>query len=473
MSKIVRCDICVIGAGSGGLSVAAGAAQLGARTILFERGEMGGDCLNYGCVPSKALIAAARVAQEIRGAGQFGITCQEPRVEFPMVMRHMRDVIAAIAPHDSIERYEGLGVRVIKAEARFTGPCEVSGGGMRVRARRIVIATGSTAVMPSIPGIETVPVLTNETIFSLEKRPEHLLIIGAGPIGVEMAQAFLRLGSKVTLFEGSRLLGRDEPESSAVLRRQLLAEGIAIRKGATIAGCGCGENGIEITLETNGERIVGSHLLVAAGRRPRIEALDLEHAGVTFTPKGIVVDARLRTSNKRIYAIGDVASGPQFTHVASYHAGIVIRNALFRIPAKVDYRALSWVTYTDPELAHVGLTEPDARKRFGDDVRVAKADFAANDRAQTEWKTAGGIKVVTRGNGAILGASILGNHAGELIHLWGLAIGRGLKLSALTGVIFPYPTLGEVSKAAASAFYAPKLFSAWPRRLVGLLALFG
>ncbi|MDE2133834.1 MAG: FAD-dependent oxidoreductase [Alphaproteobacteria bacterium] len=473
MSKTIRCDICVIGAGSGGLSVAAGAAQLGARTVLFERGQMGGDCLNYGCVPSKALLAAAHAAQIIRQSGRFGITCSEPQVDFPAVMRHVRDVISTIAPHDSVGRFEGLGVRVIRAEARFTSTREVSGGDVCVRARRFVIATGSTAIVPTIPGIETVPALTNETVFSLENRPEHLLIVGAGPIGVEMAQAFRRLGSKVTIFEGTRLLGKDEPEFAAILRQQFLAEGIIIRKGTEINSIARAESGIEIALGTGGEHVIGTHLLVAAGRRPRIESLDLDRAGVAFTPKGIMVDARLRTSNKRIYAIGDVASGPQFTHVASYHAGIFIRNALFRIPAKVDYRALPWVTYCDPELAHVGFTEAEARKQYGSDVRITAADFSANDRAQTEREIKGGIKVVTRGNGTILGASILGNHAGELIHLWVLAITRELKLSALTGVIFPYPTLGEISKAASSAFYTPKLFSFWPRRLVRLLALLG
>lgn len=472
MQKL-RCDICVIGAGSAGLSVASGAAQLGARTVLFERGEMGGDCLNYGCVPSKALLVAARAAQQIREAKRFGIEASEPQTDFAAVMAHVRGVIAAIAPNDSVERFERLGVRVIRADARFVSAREIAGGDTLVRAGHIVIAAGSMPAIPPIAGIEAVKTLTNETIFSLDERPEHLLIIGGGPIGVEMAQAFRRLGSRVTILEAAHLLGRDEPEFVEALRKSLIAEGVSIREGVKIARVGPAGQAIEIVLGDSTESVRGTHLLVAAGRRPRIEGLDLEKAGVAFTAKGITVDARLRTTNPRIFAIGDVAGGPQFTHVAGYHAGIVIRNALFRLAANVDYNALPWVTYTDPELAHAGMTEAESRARFGRSVVVAKADFSANDRAGTERSTVGGIKVVTRADGTILGVTILGENAGELIHLWVLAIARKLKLSALTGLIFPYPTRSEISKAAASAFYAPRLFSAWPRRLVRFLARFG
>ena len=469
MAKIENYEVCVIGAGSAGLSVAAGAAQLGARTILFERAEMGGDCLNYGCVPSKALLAAAHAAHGIRDAGRFGIRCSEPEIDFAAVMAHVRGVIAAIAPHDSVVRFEGLGVRVVKAEARFAGPREVCGGGMAVRARRIVIATGSTAAMPNIPGLDTVNPLTNETIFSLTTLPEHLVIIGGGPIGVEMGQAFRRLGSRVTILEARRLLERDEPEFSDILRHQLRTEGIVIREGIRIDAVRKTEHGVAVALAGDAAPIGGTHLLVAAGRLPRLAGLDLAKAGVAHTAKGITVDARLRTSNPRIYAIGDVAGGPQFTHVAGYQAGLVIRSALFRLPARTDYRALPWVTYCDPELAHVGLTEADARKRFGDEVRVTMAPFTSNDRAQAERNTTGAIKVVTRRNGLVLGASIVGAGAGELLPVWSLAIARRMKLSALTGLIVPYPTRSEISKAAAGAFYAPKLFSRWPRRLVRVL----
>ena len=473
MPEVLKCDICVIGGGSAGLSVAAGAAQLGARTILFERGEMGGDCLNYGCIPSKALLAAAHRAQTAREAKAFGIHCRDIEIDFPTVMGHVRSVIAEIAPHDSAARFEKLGVRVIKAEARFTGCREVSGGGVRVEARRFVIATGSTAMLPPITGLSDIPVLTNETIFSLTRRPDHLLIVGGGPIGIELAQAFRRLGSAVTIFEGAQLLQKDAPEFVDILRRQLLAEGVVIHEGVKISRVAPLSNGVSVELEGTPKRIEGTHLLVAASRKPRIDGLDLERARINFTPKGVTVDAGLRTSNRRVYAIGDVSGGPQFTHIASYQAGIVVRSALFRLPAKVNYDALPWVTYCEPELAHVGLTEAEARQRFGADVELVKVDFAANDRAQAERETVGGIRAVIRKDGTILGASILGKNAGELVALWGLAIANKKKLRAMTHVIFPYPTRGEISKSAASSFYSPKLFSLWPRRLVWLLQKLG
>jgi pyruvate/2-oxoglutarate dehydrogenase complex dihydrolipoamide dehydrogenase (E3) component len=468
MSGTIECDVCVIGAGAAGLSVAVGAVQLGARTVLFEKGAMGGDCLNYGCVPSKALLAAAHAAQTVAEAQRYGIRSRTPEVDFAAVMRRVHEVIGQIAPHDSVERLENLGVRVIGAPARFTGRNEVTGGGICVRAHRIVIAAGSAAVIPAVRGIDAIGALTNETLFSLNRRPEHLLILGGGPVGVEMAQAFRRLGSAVTLLQRSRLLPRDEPELVEVLRGQLASEGISILQDAEITQVACAGDGI-VARYGSGAEVVGSHLLVAAGRQPRLAGLALERAGVEYTSGGIRVDARLRTSNRRVFALGDVIGAPQFTHAASYQAGIVLRNALFRLPAKVDYRALPWVTYCDPELAQVGLTEARARERFGAAVQVVRASFEGNDRARAQGYTAGGIKVVIDRRGSILGAGILGPQAGELIPVWGLAISQGLRLSALTNLIVPYPTLGEISKAAASAFYGPKLFSAWPRRLVRLL----
>ncbi len=468
MAEVLECDVCVIGAGAAGLSVAVGAVQLGARTVLFEQAEMGGDCLNYGCVPSKALLAAAHVAQTVRDARRFGLHCAEPQVDFRAVMSHVREVITQIAPHDSVERLERLGVRVIRATAAFSGPDEVSGGELRVRARRIVIATGSSALIPPVPGLSDVAVLTNQTLFTLKERPAHLLILGGGPVGGEMAQAFRRLGSAVTLFEQARLLPRDEPQFARLLAERLASEGVVVQENALVTRVARSTEGIVVTCAGAGE-VVGSHLLVAAGRQPRLGELALERAGIEHTAAAITVDARLRTTNKRVYALGDAIGRPQFTHSAGYQAGIVIRNALFRLPAKTDYRALPWVTYTDPELAHVGLTEAEARARFGDSVQTVRADFAHNDRVRTERQTDGAIKVVTDRRGAVLGVDILGPHAGELIALWSLAITRGLKLSALTGMILPYPTRAEISKAAASAFYAPKLFSPWPKRLVRLL----
>jgi len=475
VSEAIDCDICVIGAGSAGLLTTAGAAQLGAATVLIERGKMGGDCLNYGCVPSKALLAAAKTAAICREAGRFGVTIGEPEIDYPAVIRHVHEVIATIAPTDSTARFEGLGATVIHASARFTGPGEVAAGDRHIRARRFVVATGSAPGAPPIPGLDRVPYLTNETVFDNAVRPNHLIVVGGGPIGMEMAQAHARLGARVTVLEAAQALAKDDPELTALLRNRLLAEGIAIRERVKIERIEQGPEGITAVLggEHGEERISGSHLLVAAGRRPNVADLDLEKAGIEHGRQGIVVDARLRTTNRRVFAIGDVAGGPQFTHVAGYHAGIVIRNALFRIPAKVDYRALPWVTYTDPELAHVGLAEAAARDRHGNDIAILRSSFHENDRAQTERTTHGLVKVVTRKNGRILGASILGPHAGELIHPWVLAIGQGLRVKAMAGMIAPYPTLGEAGKRAAGSFYLPKLFSPRIKSLVRLLARLG
>jgi pyruvate/2-oxoglutarate dehydrogenase complex dihydrolipoamide dehydrogenase (E3) component len=471
MTGALAPDLCIIGAGSAGLATAAGAAQMGAEVILVERGLMGGDCLNFGCVPSKSLLAAARRAEIMQRGAAFGITCAGPNVDFAAATERVQDVIAAIAPNDSAERFERLGVRVLHCEARFTGPCTVRAGAVEIRPRRFVIATGSQPAVPAIPGLTQVPYLTNETIFANRERPDHLIVIGGGPIGIEMAQAHHRLGARVTVFDVGPVLPRDDPELVAGLTRHLAGEGIAIRPGISIAGIERDGDGILVRL-AEGERVAGSHLLVAAGRRPSVEALDLAAAGIEATAKGITVDARLLTTNRRAFAIGDVAGGPQFTHVALYHAGIVIRNALFRLPAKVDYRALPWVTYTDPELAQVGLTEPAAREA-GHRVRVLRWPFSENDRAQTERDTEGLVKIVLGGNGRVLGASILGAGAGDLIVPWALAISQKLKIGALANLIVPYPTRGEASKRAAGCYYTPSLFSPRTRRLVRFLARFG
>jgi pyruvate/2-oxoglutarate dehydrogenase complex dihydrolipoamide dehydrogenase (E3) component len=471
MSEDIQADICVIGGGSGGLAVAAGAAQLGAATVLVEAGKMGGDCLNYGCVPSKSMIAAAHAADAMRRADRFGIAAVEPTVDFEGVHDHIHGVIAAIAPVDSVDRFEGLGVRVIQARAVFTGPREVTAGDHVIRARRFVIATGSTAATPPIRGLDAVPYLTNETIFDNRSRPDHLIVIGGGPIGAELAQAHRRLGARVTVLEAFTILGKDDPELTEIVKRQLRAEGIDMREGAAIAGVSGTAGAIVVTLD-GGEEITGSHLLVAAGRRPNVDGLGLEAAGIAYSDKGIEVDRRLRTNNRKVFAIGDVAGGPQFTHAAGYHAGIVVRNALFRLPAKVDYRALPWVTYTDPELAHVGLTEEQAQADHGD-IRVLRWPFAENDRAQAEREVAGMIKAITTKRGRVLGASIVGAHAGELIQPWVLAIGKGLKVGDFANMIVPYPTRGEVGKRAAGSFYTAALFSEKTRRIVRFLARFG
>ncbi|BDW87380.1 dihydrolipoyl dehydrogenase family protein [Thalassospira tepidiphila] len=474
MNKIITTDICVIGAGSGGLSVAAGAVQMGAKVVLIEKGKMGGDCLNTGCVPSKALLAAGHAAENARRASRFGVSTGPVEIDFGRAIDHVHSVIAGIAPHDSVERFEELGCTVIQAEARFTGPGEVVAGDTTIKAKRFVIATGSRAAVPPIPGLETVCYFTNETIFENRVRPEHLIIIGGGPIGLEMAQAHHQLGAKVTVIEMGTILPKDDPDLVAVVRDRIKADGISLYEGAKTKEILDVNDQIRVVIEHQGIEITleGSHLLLATGRKPNVENLGLKDAGIEFTDRGVSVDARLRTSNKKVFAIGDITGGLQFTHMAGYDAGIVIRNALFRLPAKVDHSAVPWVTYTNPELAQVGLTEKAAREQYGDDIRVVTWDYAENDRARAEAETEGFIKVITKPNGRILGAAIVGRQAGELIGVWSLAISKKMKIGAIAGMIAPYPTLGELSKRVAGAWYTPSLFGEKTRKLVRFLLRF-
>ncbi len=465
--ETINTDLCVIGGGSGGLALAAGAVQMGARVVLLEGGRMGGDCLNYGCVPSKALLAAAHAAHAFSVGTPFGVGEARARVDFPAVKDHVTDVIAQIAPHDSIERFEGLGVRVIPEYGRFIAPREVQAGESVIRARRFVVATGSSPLVPPIPGLDAVPHFTNETIFDLRKRPEHLIIIGGGPIGMEMAQAHLRLGCRVSLIEGMKALGRDDPELSAILLDRLRGEGLELHEDALAESVHADADGITVTIK-GGAQVTGSHLLVAAGRKPNIERLDLDRAGIRHTRSGIEVGDDLRSSNRRVYAIGDVTGREQFTHVAGYHAGVVIRSILLGLPAKARGGHIPWVTYTDPELAQVGLTEAQAKQAHGTArVSVVRFAFADNDRARAERATSGLVKVMVV-RGRPVGATIVGRQAGELIGVWSMAIANGLKMRALADTILPYPTLGEVNKRAAGAYFSPKLFdNPMLKRVVG------
>ncbi|MFQ5625349.1 MAG: dihydrolipoyl dehydrogenase family protein [Methyloligellaceae bacterium] len=474
MAERLKPDICVIGAGSGGLSVAAAAAQFGVDVVLIEKGKMGGDCLNYGCVPSKAMIASAKRARNMREAGQFGIASEQPRVDPVGVHDHVHSVIDAIAPLDSVERFTGLGVHVIQAEGRFSDRRTVVAGDYEIRARRFVVATGSSPGVPPISGLDKVPFFTNETIFGNNKLLVHLMIIGGGPIGMELAQAHRRLGAKVTVLEAFTPLGKDDPELTAVVLRQLESEGIDIRAGIRIERVEKSRGGVRAVITEDGHesRIEASHLLVAAGRQPNVRGLGLEDAGIKYEGSGIKVTRGLKTTNRRVYAIGDVAGGLQFTHVANYHAGIVIRNALFRIPARADPSIIPWVTYTEPELAHVGMSEEAARERHGN-IRIMRWPYAENDRAQTEHATQGFIKVVTTRRGRILGATIAGEHAGELIQLWVMAMSKKMKIGAITSIVFAYPTLSEISKRAAYQYYAPSLTNPMIRRIIGWLRIFG
>ena len=453
----IRADLCVIGAGSGGLSIAAGAVQMGASVILIEQSRMGGECLNTGCVPSKALLAAAA-----RGD------------DFAAAYDHMRQVIAAIEPHDSAERFRGLGAHVVFGKAQFVARRFLEVGDTSVTARRFIVATGSAPVIPSIPGLDSVPYFTNETLFDSAPEPRHLLVLGGGPVGVEMAQAYRRLGAEVTLVEGKRLLGRDDPELVPIVRAQLIEDGVTIHEETPVTAVEADGAGVALTCGSGDAslRLSGSHLLVAAGRRPKIEGLGLEDAGVALNDGVPLIDARLRTTNKRIFAIGDVVGPYRFTHTASYQARIVITNALFRLPARVRYDAVPWVTYTDPELAHVGLSEAEARAK-GNEVRILRFPFEENDRAIAEGATRGLVKVVATRRGRVLGASIVGAHAGELILPWVLAVKYRLGVGKLAQAIVPYPTLSEASARAAGSFHAPMLFGPRTKRLVRMLARLG
>jgi pyruvate/2-oxoglutarate dehydrogenase complex dihydrolipoamide dehydrogenase (E3) component len=475
MAEQLTPDLCVIGAGSGGLSVAAGAAQLGAEVVLLEKAKMGGDCLNYGCVPSKALLAAAKRAELMRQAAPFGITPVEPQIDHRAVLQHVREVIAAIAPNDSVERFTGLGVKVILAEGAFSNRTTVTAGDYEIRARRFVIATGSVPAVPPIPGLDTVPFFTNETIFDAAGFLQHLIIIGGGPIGLEMAQAHRRLGSEVTVIEAAIPLARDDEEVRGVVLRRLAEEGVRILDKARLERAESFAGGVRVTFAKDGQSysLDGTHLMLAVGRRPTLDGLNLEAAGIKHDRNGITVNSGLKTSNRRVYAIGDVAGGPQFTHVANYHASIVVKNALFRLPSRADHSTIPWVTFTDPELAHVGLTEAAGREKYGGRINVLRWPYHENDRAQAERQTEGYLKVVTSRSGRILGASMVGAHAGELIQMWSLAMQKKIKIGHMASFVSPYPTLAEINKRAAITYFLPKLTSPLVKRVVGWLRKLG
>ena len=469
-------DIAVIGAGSGGLSVAAAASQFGENVVLFEKGKMGGDCLNYGCVPSKALLAAGKHAHAFSTGVEFGVASQIPKVDFAKAMGHVHDVIAGIEPHDSQERFESLGVTVVRHPARFIDANTIEAGGKQYKARRIVISTGSSPSAPPIPGLDTVDYFTNEDIFENKKLPEHLIIIGGGPIGMEMAQAHKRLGAKVTVLEAFQPLGKDDPELTAIVLSHLKSEGVDIRAGAKIIAISKGKakGSVEITLEGEAgknEILAGSHLLVAAGRKANVDGMNLEAAGIEYDRRGIKVDKGLRTTNRKVYAIGDVAGGLQFTHVAGYHAGLAIKSILFRLPVKNETHVIPWVTYTDPELAHIGMTEEQAKKD-NRDHKVLRWHFAENDRARAERKTTGMIKAIVSGKGEILGCSIVAPNAGDLIQPWALAITSKLKIKAMIDMVAAYPTLSEVSKRAATSYYGDLPKKPMVRRIISWLKIF-
>lgn len=479
MSDDLAPDLCVIGAGAGGLSVATAAAAMGVPVALVEKGEMGGARLHDGCAPSKALIAAARAAQTMRDAQRFGLDAAEPRLTMEDVLNHVRGVVGSMAPNDSEERLKAMNVRVIRAAAKFTGPGALEAGGVEIRARRFVIATGSSPSVPPIPGIELTRYLTNETLFDLDVLPARLAIIGAGPFGLEMALAFRRLGSDVVVLDAGRALAREDAELARPAIDALLREGVLIRENVTILRCEAAARGCRIVLAAGpGEphaadkHIEATHVLVATGRKPNVHNLGLDAARVAFDDDGVKVNAGFRTSNRKIYAIGDVAGGAQFTHAASHHASLVLKSALFRLPARLKPHLIPRVVYTDPEIAVAGLTEAQAREKHRR-IQIARWPFAENDRARAERRTEGLIKVIATPGGRILGAGVVGAHAGELIAPWQIAVAKGLTLGDMANVVLPSPTLSEVSRRAALLHYQASLRRPALQWLLGVLRRLG
>lgn len=467
-------DLCIIGGGAAGLVVAAGAATLGAKVVLVEKRALGGDCLHYGCVPSKTLIHSAKVAHTMNNAGRFGIPAQKPAIHLPDVMQRVQDVIRQIEPNDSPERFAALGVEVIFGDGQFTDLETFTVNGRPLRPKNFVIATGTRPAIPPLPGLEHTPHLTNETLFSVEDNIPHLLILGGGPIGCEMAQALARLGSRITVFDlAPRLLPREDEDISEVVGNQFRQEGIGLHLGIQVVKVEHANGEVRVLLEHPQQGQVwlsGSHLLIAAGRKPNLENLGLDKAGVTLDKGRLVLDARLRTSNKNVYACGDVAGPYLFTHMAEHQAGVVLRNALFHWPSKAQIDNIPWCTYTDPELARVGLSESEAQQQ-GIAHRVYRFPFADIDRAVTAGETAGMAKIVTTPRGKLLGACIIGPQAGELIAEYVLAINKGMKAADLSNTIHIYPTLAQINRRVADQRLKEALTPNrkwWLKRLFGL-----
>ena len=467
----LKADLIVIGGGSGGLSAAAGAAMLGLKVVLYEKAEMGGDCLNYGCVPSKALLTTAKYAQSARESAKFGVTTSEPKVDWEGVKAHVRKAIDTIAPVDSVERFEGLGVTVIQEHAKFADPKTVVSSTTVATARRIIVATGSTAFIPPIPGLSETPYITNESVFSLPTQPEHLVILGGGPIGMEMAQAFQRLGTKVTVIEMGRAMARADADHAAIAVEAIREEGVTILEGHKAVKATGTEGAITVETESdNGAHVIkGSHLLVAVGRRAVMDGLELEAGKVEYDRGGVKVSDKLRSiSNPRVWALGDVAGKGQFTHLAGWHASVFTRRAFFKQGSKSSDLPLPAVTYVSPEVAQVGLTEAEAVEQYGDSVTTSSFPFHDNDRAIAEGKTLGEAKLIIR-KGKLLGASIVGDGAGDIVQMVGYGMSNKLGVQSLTNFISPYPTRTEVVKRAASAHFTPTVFGKASKRLVGLL----
>jgi len=461
-------DVIVIGAGSAGLVCSGGCAMFGLKPLLIERGPMGGDCLNTGCVPSKALISAAHRAHDLRTASEFGMASVGPVVDFRAVHDAVHEAIKIIEPHDSVERFEGMGVEVVRGDASFTGPKSVVVDGRTYSAPRIVIAVGSRAFVPPIKGLDAVPYLTNHNVWDLTELPERLIVLGGGPIGMELAQSFRRLGSEVVVATLGRPFPKDDADAARIVIERLESEGVEIIHDAEGDAVEKTAGGLKLTLK-DGRTLEGTHLLIATGREVNFDGLGLEVAGVAHDRKGIQVDARRRTSAKHIYAIGDCREGPRFTHASGYEGGNVALEISLGVPTKANYSALPWVTYTDPELAQVGMTEEEARKVHGDKITVWREDFDHNDRAVTEREVTGFVKLVKKGS-KVIGGTVVGRGAGDLILPIAMMIAGKSSTFGVASLIVPYPNRSEHIKAAAFASDEGKVFNKWSRGWARFLA---
>jgi pyruvate/2-oxoglutarate dehydrogenase complex dihydrolipoamide dehydrogenase (E3) component len=468
-------DIGVIGGGAAGLTVAAGAARFGAKVLLIEKSDrLGGDCLHTGCVPSKTLIKTAKVLALVRRSREFGLPCLEiPEIDLGSVMDRVHRVIGRIQAQDSPERFCGLGVKVLFGSASFVDAHTVELPGGRFSAKSWVLSTGSSPAIPPVKGLEEVPYWTNESVFSQRELPESLIVLGGGPVGIELAQCFQRLGTMVTVVEFlDQILGAEDGDAAEIVRLRLLSEGMEILTSTKAVRAEKGPKGVKLTVAPSpgGEECIleADALLVATGRKPNVSGLNLEAAGVAYSAKGIPSDARMRTNVGHIYACGDVNGVFPFTHVAGYEGGIALTNAVLHLPRKADYGKIPWCTFCDPEVASVGLNEKRALKE-GIEYRVLTERFADNDRALAESEAEGFIKVLLTPRGKLLGCQIVGAGAGELIHEWILAVSGGAKLSTIAGGVHVYPTLSEISKRAMGSYYAEKLFSERTKSLLTFL----
>ncbi|WP_430431511.1 dihydrolipoyl dehydrogenase family protein [Oceanicaulis sp.] len=467
----IKADLAIIGAGAAGLVTASGAAQLGRKVVLFEAGEMGGDCLNYGCVPSKAILTAAHKVHAIREASKYGISVGEPSVDFAKVRETIQTAITTIEPNDSQERFEGFGVKVVREYARFENEDTLVSDSVEVKAKRIVVATGTRAFIPPIEGLSGAPYLTNETIWSLETLPAHLIVLGAGPIGAELGQAFRRLGSDVTIIEAGVPLARFEPEHAALVTDALMSDEVTLHAGLSATKVSHDDKGVTVNL-SDGQSVTGSHILVATGRKPVLDGLNLEAAGVETDARGIVCDDRLRTSNKRVLAAGDIAGKGGLTHLAGWHGSVILRNLYYGLSTAQSSQPIPGAVYTDPPIAQVGLTEAQARAEHGDTIKIASWGFDDNDRAIAESDVRGGVKLILGKGGKVLGAHAAGARADDLIQIAGGVMARGGTVRDLTSPVAPYPTRGEIFKRAAGSYYEPVVFGAMAKLLARVLSAF-